>query len=142
MIDISAEKFDGCRRIYLAANTPSFLIRRMRTERAVIDLHLKSATDALLDELRTAVAGPINSFDDKVRPMILLASLSFKGDPTIFSEFEDFSGQRWVSSVAKFLKRFVRPTYKSQIDFSDISIGSISAASKSRTSNSRSLLEL
>ena len=49
MINIDQPKFDGCRRIYMAANTPTFLVKKLRIERSVLDLHLRYSKEQLIE---------------------------------------------------------------------------------------------
>ena len=92
--------------------------------------------------LRESIAKPLQNFDDKVLPMILLAALSFKGDPKVFAEFESYVDRRWISAVARYLRKFVRPTKNESIDFRSSELASARAQNKRRASNSRQLLEI
>jgi len=141
MINLDEKQFDGCRRIYLAANTPSFIVRKMRLERSVVNLHIKFTKDHLIEMLRNSLSSEINDFNDKVRPMILMAALSFKGDPKIFEEFEDVDERRWVGAVSKFLRKFVKPTIQSNFEFRESRFQTKRNIASSRASNSRQLLD-
>lgn len=141
MINFASERFDGCRRIYIAANTPSFMMKKMRIERSVIDLHLKFSKDELINLLKSAIEKDAGDFIDKLSPMILMAALSLKGDPTVFKDFVEKNNHRWVAPVARHLSKSAKSTMNTNLIFDSSSFTSPTDRSRTKSSSTRILFE-
>lgn len=80
MISFNEANLSQAARVYAIANTPLFLIHKLREDPAVHDIARSFSGEQILLELQRATVGEPQTPADYVRPYALLAALALKSD--------------------------------------------------------------
>lgn len=98
---------------FAVANTPLFLVRKLRTDPEVHDIARALEGPELLDLLRASLASTPPSLRETVIPYVLLVSLSFKDDASFLKAALSIPRgyeNDWFDYVLQALLQTYRPT--------------------------------
>ena len=101
-------------KVFAVANTPLFLLRKLRSEPAVNevkDMSQKFTADEILKALRVAAKKKPSNFAESVRPYALLVALSFKSDVAHLKKAARISTRhyKWLSYLTDVLIQTIQP---------------------------------
>jgi hypothetical protein len=90
---------------FVVANTPIFLLRKLRSDSCVWRLAQLCSADELFSELAASLANKPESLADAVKPYALVAALAQKGDLTLLREIAKHPApfSDWFSEITNIL---------------------------------------
>ncbi|HTQ59586.1 MAG TPA: hypothetical protein VMI32_05155 [Candidatus Solibacter sp.] len=102
------------------ANTPYFLLRKLKTDPAVREISERFSQDEILDGLRTALEADPTESVNAVRPYVYLAALSQKPSPEALKAATTLQADKWewyLLIAASFLETYFsisRQTFRAE----------------------------
>ncbi len=136
MIDLDKTDFNSASSAYLVANTPLFLLRKLREDPNIGELARSVTSEQLFDALKYAAQKDANTLADRVRPFILLVALAIKGD---INRLRETTGVRppiradWFDYLCRVLIETHRPTMRSTIKLATAKLHGTSASNSGAT---------
>jgi hypothetical protein len=99
------------------ANTPLFLLRKLRSDPVVVEIARDVSDEELLDALRVVTQEEPQNIQEAVLPYVYLVALSVKGNLTILKQASDVDAPhaRWFKYISKFLLQSFIPTQRSTV---------------------------
>ena len=96
---------------YAVANTPLFLLRKLREDSGIYEYARKRSGQDILSDLRSAMAEPPKEIFDYVRPYAYLVALSLKHDADYLGRIADVTeAQRWAWDWFEYLHHVLLQT--------------------------------
>ncbi len=98
------------------ANTPLFLMRKLRADEAVIQAAKSNTAEELIAAIKYEASKPAESAADYVRPYAYLVALSMSSDLRNLdrvAEFGDLQGWDWFDYIRRVLRDTTIPTENS-----------------------------
>ena len=107
------------------ANTPLFLLRKLREDPAVRDIKDKCSPSAVYRALRSIAKTKPATFEDKVRPYAYLVALSQMAEPAFFNKAARVRVVHapWFRYIADYVQETTRPTLSVEIRASPLKPG-------------------
>lgn len=107
----------GAEGSFAVANTPLFLLRKLRGDPAVIELARNFSASDILRALKKSIRKRPHSLSDSVRPYVYLIALSIVGDAAELKEASTLAAPDadWFSYLANFIFVTHRPTTYTKI---------------------------
>ena len=104
--------FSDAEFVLAAANTPLFVLRKLRKDRLVITLAQTFEKEELFRRMRAALRAKLRSHTDVVRPYVYLVALSMKGDLSYLNRAQKIPAKKhkWFGYIANFLADEFVPT--------------------------------
>jgi hypothetical protein len=95
----------------LVANTPLFLIRKLRTDPVVQDIALRFASSEIVNALKVSLQADPRTFEDGVWPYVLVTALFLKGDVLPLQEAAELTSPnlKWYKCIAAALLADSKP---------------------------------
>jgi hypothetical protein len=105
MISTSEADLTGATKILAVANTPLYLVRKLRHDQAVIDIGCSVDAEAILQSIRDAVSKAQPEPVDSVRPYVYLVALAMKQESRWLAEASEIHAPdwNWYRYIAKYL---------------------------------------
>ncbi len=97
--------YDSAVAAFAVANTPMFLLRKLRSDSAVERLTQLFSTDKLFSDLVASLGKKPENLTDAVKPYALLVALSRKGNLALLKELLKYPApfSEWFSEIANIL---------------------------------------
>jgi hypothetical protein len=117
MIDLSGINFSGAESTLLVANTPMFIIRKLRADSAVITLARTFEADALAETLRERLTTPPQTPRDRAIPYALMVALSLKNKRAMIKDLLPNLGEHypWLRAVGESLFSSLSPVTTNEL---------------------------
>lgn len=131
MNDLS-KKLSEAEATMAVANTPLFLLSRLKHDPEVIRLSQSFSSDDLLTILNQSLQSPPLTLRAEVAPYVYLAALALKGDFSSFKRALTFTSSdfKWFSYLANYLVKTFIPTKVESLNEGAITTKSVAAKSK------------
>jgi hypothetical protein len=103
---------DIAEKIFATANTPLFLLRKLRSDPETVRIRSRHSSDEILRELRNALKDNTGSFRSSVLPYVLLVTLSLDLENHYLIEASKLKAphHRWFVYSCNYLLNEFRPT--------------------------------
>jgi hypothetical protein len=113
MIHRTSEQLSGARSIFAVANTPLFLVRKLRFDSATQTLGNFYSSVDLFDSLVSAVSKRPTDINEAVLPYVYLVALSMRPDAGVFlkraSSISPVSDYEWFGHISGYLAQAYDP---------------------------------
>jgi len=105
MTDRKVLKFEAAMQAFALANTPLFVVRKLRSDPEVLALSARSSPEHLLDKLNTSLSRKPRSLRSAVMPYVYLVALFLKHDPRHLDLARRLDGSHhdWYNYIANAL---------------------------------------
>jgi hypothetical protein len=112
-------KLPEAERYFAAANTPSFLVRKLRSDSSVRSLQARYGSSAILTELKRILKKNPKTLSELVRPYVYLVALSFDFDISGLAEAAKLTTSRfsWYQEIAQGLLASQVPVQFNTVSF-------------------------
>ena len=99
-------------RVFAVANTPLFLLRKLRADRGVQDIHANFTGPQILKALKSAIRKKPTTLDAATRPYAYLVALSMNTEVSYLKQAAELSVPHfdWFEYIANVLVKTRRPT--------------------------------
>jgi hypothetical protein len=141
MIDILMTRYPGAQRAYLAANSSSYFLRKLREDPDVHRVGAQYSTDDIVAAIKTAVGRAPQSLEELVVPYALLASLGIRGPRARLEEVAalDAPHHEWLQEIAARLAASWKTTILTSIS---VALPKVHTGTVKASSNTTSKLEI
>jgi len=105
MIDLSKIDLSGAEETFALANTPFFLMKRLRSDPAVLQIAKCTPAQEILESIKSAVAEAPKNLREAIFPYVCLVALSLKSESAALKEAGAIQTNHfdWYSYVASVL---------------------------------------
>ena len=102
MINLSSLNENQLGRIYIVANTPSYLFRHFRAEQSVQRLAKQNTAQDLIEFARGVAVANKRTLKQVIEAYAAIVALTFKDKGTIEIDPDSFNGLDWARSILAF----------------------------------------
>ena len=133
MTDLSDVRLPLAEQAFAVANTPLFLLRKLRSDPAVLEIARVAQPKAILSALKKSLRRKPKTLSDAVRPYVYLVALSMTRDLMRMEEAARLASRHsdWFSYIAKLVLDTLQPT-----SFNNMQIPRTLMSSSTTTSSS------
>lgn len=118
--------FANARESYAVANTPLFLLRKLRNDPNILEFSKTHNSDKLVKKIRSSLLRRPKNLDAAVRPYAYLAALLLKGDVVPIQKIgeNDINNEYypWFSYILQYIRD---STYQTNVSTSHFDLGEI-----------------
>jgi cytochrome c-type biogenesis protein CcmH/NrfG len=113
------QDFPGAESVFAIANTPLFLVRKLRADPAVQELARENTEEEILSALRAAVRNEPQSARDYVVPYVYLIALAIKNNTAALRKAIEIRPPYadWYDYIANYLVQSSTPTVRNTLIF-------------------------
>ena len=137
MTTLATTTFEAAEEAYVLANTPLFLLRKLKHDPRVVALAHSESPEQLFDALTTAVTQTPVTLADKLRPFILLIALGIKGELSRLTQALNLTAPakpEWFNYICRVLIETSLPTTRTTLKTPEIMATSSASLSLTRRS--------
>lgn len=146
MNSFSEANLSGASRAYAVANTPLFLLRKLREDTAVLEISQSFSADAIYSELRTAIIAVPHDIVTTVRPYVYLVALAMKKNEDYLRQVATLPGIAnwdWLEYIRQVLLETSSPVSEQVLSIpAQLSAPTLSIHASSPTQDNKIVLTL
>ena len=144
MRTLSQIKLPQAESIFAVANTPNFLLRKLRADPAVQEIGRTFSGDDIMRELKAVISVKPTKLHDAARPYAYLVALSYNEDISYLKKATRITAKRfdWFQHIARVLVESHKPTLVKSFDVLPQTVASPQVSSKVVTPISHSIIEV